>query len=126
MLILAVKRLSGVNESGSERFELDSPNRGGASVETLDCVGIVKSVTSSSGRARSRTAAEAIVIMDSRIILMAIFDKLFEIGKLCFLTVFLWEISCAIHRHSADILASLVNKPSRSSNCRFSRYASGA
>ena len=110
MLIIAVKRLSGVNESGSERFELDFPKRVGASIETLGCVGIVKSVTSSSGRARGRTAAEVIVIMDSKIILMAIFGKLFEMEQLYFLTESLWETSCAIHGHAAEIPTSLVKQ----------------
>ena len=81
MLILAEKRLSGVNESGSERFELGSPKRGGASVKTLGCVGIVRSVTSSSGRARGRTAAEATVIIDSKIILTAMSGKIFEVSN---------------------------------------------
>ena len=85
MLILAEKRLSGVNESGSERFELGSPNRGGARVTTLDCVGIVTSVTGSSGRARGRTAAETIVIKDSKIILIAILGKFFEVEQMYFL-----------------------------------------
>ena len=83
MPTLAVKRLSGVKKSGSERFELGSPNRGGASVKTLDCVGIVRSVTSSSGRARGRTAAEVIAMRDSRIIMVAIFGKFFEVAQLC-------------------------------------------
>ena len=79
MRIFVAKRLSGVNESGSERFELGSPNRGGASVTTIDCVGIVTSVTSSIGRARGRTAAESIVVKDSKIILIAIFGEFLEV-----------------------------------------------
>ena len=101
MLIIAVKRLSGVNKSGSERFELGPPNRGGASVKTLDCGGIVKSVTGSSGSARGRTAAEVTAMRDSKIILIAIFGKFFEVEQLCFLTAFL---------HSAEILISLVKQ----------------